>query len=220
MTYTERVAIDCIDTFENFLEDRDVRIPSSDALMRDDNCSPGNSARIYGEDFGELQELLSNDISIATKRISECVFDLTLICADFIRKADIDSRALFWEIHNWALEFEEQYNDDDDYMTEIEVFGNMKLAELKEVRNIMKSLTFDTYPDMFTDYENRIENENYDNEMRVFEVPEDWALKWIAENAPWDVPKFWKENTWDETYAMYEDAIREGVLIKENIVAR
>jgi len=216
MTYTERVAIDCIDTFENFLEDRGVRVPSSDEQMEAENRLAGNSARIYGEDFGELQEALANDIGRPIKRIAECVFDLTLICADFIRKADIDSRAMFWEIHDWALEFEEQYDEDDDYMTEIEVFGNMKIAEY--IRQ--KPITFDTYPDMFTDYDNGIENENYDHEVRLFEVPEYWALKWIAENAPWDVPEFWNEYTWDDTYAMYEDAIREGVLIKENIAVR
>ena len=83
-----------------------------------------------------------------------------------------------------------------------------------------KTITFDTYPDMFLDYEEHIENENYDNETRVFEVPEVWALKWISKKAPWDVPEFWDEYTWDETYGMYEDAIRDNVLIAEHIESR
>lgn len=133
MTYTERVAIDCINYFEDFLEARDVRIPSSDALMERENCLHANSARIYGEDFGELQEMVAEPICRATKRIAECVYDLTLICSEFIRDTDIDSRMVFEAIHDWAEEFEDQYCEDDDYMTSIEAFGEHKLAELKEV---------------------------------------------------------------------------------------
>ena len=213
MTYAERVAIDCIDTFENFLEDRGVRVPSSDEQMETENRLTGNSARIYGEDFGELQELLSDDINISMKRISECVFDLTLICADFIRKADIDSRAMFWEIHDWALEFEEQYNEDDDYMTEIEVFGNMKIAEY--IRQM--PVTYFTYSDMFTDYENGIENENYDYEMRVIKVPRDWASEWVRARFGMSLDEYENEYDYNDSFQMYEDAMYAGVLISEKI---
>lgn len=132
MTYTERVAIDCINYFEDFLEAQDVRIPSSDAQMEREDCLHANSARIYGEDFADLQETLSYPISRDMKRISECVFDLTLMFAEFIRDTDLDSRAVFEMVHDLALEFENHYVDGDDYMTDIERFGERKLAELKE----------------------------------------------------------------------------------------
>lgn len=133
MTYAERVAIDCINYFEDFLEARDVRIPSSDARMKEEGSFHLNSARIYGEDFGELQEMVADPIVRAMTRISECVYDLTLVCAEFIRGTDVDSRMVFDRIHDWAEEFESQYCEDDDYMTTIEEFGERKLAELKEV---------------------------------------------------------------------------------------
>lgn len=78
------------------------------------------------------------------------------------------------------------------------------------------TIQFDTYPDMFTDYENLIENENYDYEHRVFEVPRDWALEWISKNARYD-DGFWNEYTYDDTFQMYEDACKAGVLISEAI---
>lgn len=133
MTYIEMVANECIYYFEDFLEARDVRIPSSDAQMKELDCYIGNHARIYGDDFADLQELLGPPISEATKRVGECVYDLTLICADLIRETDIDSRMVFDAIYDWALEFEAVYSEDDDYMTSIEAFGERKLAELKEV---------------------------------------------------------------------------------------
>lgn len=133
MTYEERVAIDVIDGFEDFLEERDVRVPSSDALMKENDSYEGNSARIYGEDFGDLQEMIAPSIRRAVGRVAECVYDLTLICSDFIRDTDIDSRTIYAYIRDWAEEFELQYQEDDDYMTEIELFGERKLAELQEV---------------------------------------------------------------------------------------
>lgn len=82
-----------------------------------------------------------------------------------------------------------------------------------ELRDVIR---FDTYPDMFTDYENMIENKNYDHEHRVFEVPRDWALKWIDENTHYE-DGFWNEYTYDDTMQMYEDALRAGALISETI---
>ncbi len=42
-----------IETFEDFLAERDVRIPTSDEEMLDDG--EDTSARIYGMDYGDLQ---------------------------------------------------------------------------------------------------------------------------------------------------------------------
>lgn len=59
------------------------------------------------------------------KRLCECVFDITLLIGS---KLDYeDSRELFNTVFNMANEFEENYKDDDDYMSEIEKFVNNRL---------------------------------------------------------------------------------------------
>lgn len=55
---TVNLAFDLINAFEDFLEDREVRIPSSDDEMKDDGNYDGNNARIYGTDFFELRDVL------------------------------------------------------------------------------------------------------------------------------------------------------------------
>ena len=77
----------------------------------------------------------------------------------------------------------------------------------------MDMLAYDTYPDMMKDYENGIENENYDNEVRIFTVERDWGEKWIFDNFKQDVEDFNTEYTWDDTFAMYEASIKDGTLI-------
>ena len=77
-------------------------------------------------------------------------------------------------------------------------------------------MTFNTYPPMFIDYDELIENVNYDNEKRVFTVSSEWALKWIDENSHYKFG-FWKEYTYDDTLQMFEDACRDGELISDRI---
>ena len=43
----------------------------------------------------------------------------------------------------------------------------------------MDTVTYATYPDMFLDYDEMLENSNYDNELREFTVPTQWATAWI-----------------------------------------
>ena len=83
-----------------------------------------------------------------------------------------------------------------------------------------ETYTYETYPPMFSDYENDIENENYDNEMRMFTVPAYWGIKWMREEAEMTKAEFDTEYTWDDTFSMYEDACREGVIINEWIELR
>lgn len=45
-----------IDVFDDFLEERDVRIPTSDAEMEENDELEENEARIYGSDYSELEE--------------------------------------------------------------------------------------------------------------------------------------------------------------------
>lgn len=82
------------------------------------------------------------------------------------------------------------------------------------------TITFETYSDMFTDYDEYIENENYDDEERVFTVPKDWAIIWIRENCEMSLEEFLDEYTSDDTNDMYCAAILDDVLIEEHIEAR
>lgn len=76
---------------------------------------------------------------------------------------------------------------------------------MKGGRQMNDTITIYTYPPMFTDYENMIENENYDNEVRCFDVPKDWAVAWIRENMGMSLEEFWHEYTYDDTIQMYGD---------------
>lgn len=80
-------------------------------------------------------------------------------------------------------------------------------------------MTFETYPDMFTDYENNIENENYDYEMRVFSVPDEWLVRWFDLNGIKSLNAFESEYTWDDTWQMYCDAGIDGVLSNVHILS-
>ena len=52
-------AMEIIEVFEDFLKDRGIRIPSSDAEMEADGALEGNEAHIYGSDYAELSEAIS-----------------------------------------------------------------------------------------------------------------------------------------------------------------
>lgn len=90
----------------------------------------------------------------------------------------------------------------------------------------MATISFDTYPDMMKDYERGIENDNYDNELRIFTVPEAWAAGWIkqffyeVELDDLGYDYFETVYSWDDTYQMYSDAHAAGVLIEEHIEPR
>ena len=43
-----------IELFEDFLKERGIRIPTSDAEMEENDALEGNDAVIYGMDYGEL----------------------------------------------------------------------------------------------------------------------------------------------------------------------
>lgn len=52
-----------IEAFEDFLEERDIRIPTSDREMAEDNALEDNEARIYGTDYGDLQGRIESVIN-------------------------------------------------------------------------------------------------------------------------------------------------------------
>ena len=82
------------------------------------------------------------------------------------------------------------------------------------------TIEFDTYPDMMSDYENDIENENYDYELRVFTVPKEWAVSWIRNIWGMDFKEFMDTYTWDDTYQMYVSAKYAQVILEEHIISR
>ncbi len=58
-----------VDIFDDFLEEKDVRIPSSDEAMRDDGYNAeDNAARIYGCDYSLLFERLSQHLRISDNK--------------------------------------------------------------------------------------------------------------------------------------------------------
>ena len=81
-----------------------------------------------------------------------------------------------------------------------------------------ETITYGTYPDMFTDYENMIENEDYDIQMREITVPTAWAKEWVQEHCDMSLDEYENEYTWDDSIQMYEDAKAEGVLISTEII--
>lgn len=59
MTKLEKIAIEFADMFDDFLEERDARIPSSEEEKAEDNDTE-NGARIYGQDWGVITDKLTN----------------------------------------------------------------------------------------------------------------------------------------------------------------
>lgn len=84
----------------------------------------------------------------------------------------------------------------------------------------MQTVTFETYAPMFIDYEDYIENENYDNEIRVFSVPKALAVDWIFIHYRMGYEDFLNEYTWDDTFNMFGDAIKDKVLVNCDIEDR
>lgn len=83
-----------------------------------------------------------------------------------------------------------------------------------------ETFTFQTYTPMFTDYENGIENENYDNEILVFCVPAIWANEWCVKEFGMSAEEFSEEYTWDDTISMFEDAKADEVVIESHVEER
>lgn len=81
-------------------------------------------------------------------------------------------------------------------------------------------LKIETYPDMMIDYEECIENPDYDSTIRVFKVSKSWAVEWIRERYGMTYDEFMEEYDWDMTWEMYSDACSDRVLISENVMSR
>ena len=84
----------------------------------------------------------------------------------------------------------------------------------------MNCITLETYPDCFDNYEEFIENENYDSEKRLFSVPITWLADYVLNTWGMTLDDFFKENTWDDDWQIYEMAKQKGILYNEIIVGR
>lgn len=78
----------------------------------------------------------------------------------------------------------------------------------------METITFGTYPPLTLD--DGSVNENYDDELREFEVPKEWVTRWL--DGAITLEEFLDTYTWDESYFLYQDAIADHAVISDNVV--
>ena len=84
----------------------------------------------------------------------------------------------------------------------------------------MKYATFDTYPPMFIDYGEFIENDRYDDTLRWFVVPKLWAVDFISRFFGMKFEEFMRNYTWDDTFQMYECAMQDNQIVSDYIMDR
>lgn len=141
---------------------------------------------------------------------------VTKISIDFLHDGDYDAKKLL-KLINYALREQglEPLGDDLESMDHAypELLGSY-ISKNEEV------IEFTTYPDMFSDYEHNIENQNYDNELKVFGVPTAWAVNWIITEGEMTFDEFMNEYTWDNTLAMYDQAVVDDVMLYERTESR
>lgn len=78
----------------------------------------------------------------------------------------------------------------------------------------METIVFVTYPPMTLD--DGSVNENYDDELREFEVPKEWVTRWL--NGDTTLEELMNTYTWDESYFLYQDAVADHVVISDVIL--
>lgn len=101
-----------IDVFDDFLEKRDIRIPSSDeAMLEDDPDWEENGARLYGRDYDEIADGIREVISAWSKKgekeASDCVSRYRNLLKDYFSdqtiQGQIQKRGRFEELE-WTLQ--------------------------------------------------------------------------------------------------------------------
>lgn len=87
----------------------------------------------------------------------------------------------------------------------------------------MPYITLETYPPLMLDYENEIENPNYDEELLVFTVPYPWLYEEFKRDN-FGVKDFEDfliyQYTWDDTQFLYARATTDKVIVHEEIIRR
>ena len=77
----------------------------------------------------------------------------------------------------------------------------------------METIVLSTYPPLTLD--DGSDNENYDNEVREFEVSKEWLIRWL-DGTP--LEEFLGTYIWDESYFLYQDAIADHAVISDVIL--
>ena len=91
----------------------------------------------------------------------------------------------------------------------------------QEEQNSNEFAEYETYPPLTMD--DGSENEKYDETIKKFKVPAEWAAKWIGN---WSLESnisasmFKDYYTWDDTLSMYDSAVADNVIVSEEIVER
>lgn len=80
----------------------------------------------------------------------------------------------------------------------------------------METIVLYTYPPLALD--DGSENENYDNEIREFEVSKDWVARWL--DGVMTPEEFESTYTWDESYFLYQEAGADRAVISDVILRR
>nr|WP_297765806.1 hypothetical protein [uncultured Butyrivibrio sp.] len=89
-----------IDVVDDFLEERDVRIPTSDKELKDNgewNDASDNAARIYGSDYDELIEKFEKNLDYGLKNV---VRDRLCALGEWQQRYLIDEHDFYDEIFN------------------------------------------------------------------------------------------------------------------------
>lgn len=64
------LVVDIVEIFEDFLKEREITVPTSEAEMREDGEDCENDAIIYGSDFCDLCDKINDHLS---ERINEVI---------------------------------------------------------------------------------------------------------------------------------------------------
>ena len=76
------------------------------------------------------------------------------------------------------------------------------------------TVQLETYPDMFIDDNNElVGNPGYDDQMRVFSIDRDWFIRYLE-------ARFFETYDWDDSWQMYEAALKDHAVIDETMEER
>jgi len=97
---------------------------------------------------------------------------------------------------------------------------SIPLWAVESITPVSDAFTFHTYADLLIDADTGEENELYDVTLREFTVPVDWFYRWVYEEDGRSWKDFINEYTWDDTLRMYDQALRDGAVMFDEIVPR
>lgn len=78
---------------------------------------------------------------------------------------------------------------------------------------------FYTYSEVFSDFEDYVENADYDSELIQFSVPVNWAVDYIFIHFRMGIEDFMNGYDFDDTLEMMECAEAEGIDVQQKIIS-